>query len=114
MSLLDEAYESFTIMNKVTDNDSYGGVVTTWTEGAEIQGALVLNSSTQAMIAQAMGVTSVYTLTTTKDVELWFHDVIKRASNGEVFRVTSDGHDNKTPNSATLNMRQVTLEAWKL
>lgn len=114
MSLLDEAYEPFIIMNKISQNDGYGGVTTVWEEGATIQGALVLESSTTAQIAQALGVTSVYTLTTPKDVELWFHDVIKRDSNGEYFRVTSDGHDKKTPNSATLNMRQVTLEAFKL
>lgn len=114
MSLLQEAYEPFIIMNKISQNDGYGGVTTTWEDGASFNGALVFDSSTQAMIAQALGVTSAYTLTTTKDIDLWFHDVIKRESNGEVFRVTSNGKDNKTPNSATLNMRQVNLEVFKL
>ena len=114
MSLLQEAMESFVIMNKQAVNDGYGGVTTVWTEGATIQGALVHNSSTQALIAQAIGVTSAYTLTTSKAVVLWFHDVVKRVSDGSVYRVTSNGRDEKTPDSATLNMRQVTVEEWKL
>lgn len=114
MSLLQEAYEDFIIMNKKTVEDGYGGYDTLWTDGATFKGALVHDSSTQAMIAQAMGITSTYTLTTPKNVVLWFHDVVKRKSDSSIFRVTSNGEDEKTPNSATLNMRQVKLEAWKL
>lgn len=114
MSLLDEAYEPFIIMNKSTVDDGYGGVTTVWTEGATIQGALVHDSTTQALIAQSMGVTSLYTLTTSKSIVLWYHDVLKRVSDNKIFRVTSNGEDEKTPNSATLDMRQVTMEAWQL
>lgn len=114
MSLLHEAMEQFIIMNKSSVNDGYGGVTTVWTEGATINGALVHDSSNQALIAQAMGVTSVYTLTTDKSVVLWFHDVIKRVSDNSIFRVTTNGKDEKTPESATINMRQVKLESWKI
>lgn len=114
MSLLQEAYEPFIIMNKISQDDGYGGVITVWEEGATIQGALVHESTTQAMIAQAMGVTSLYKLTTTKSVMLWYHDVLKRVSDGMIFRVTSNGRDEKTPGSAGLDMRQVALEEWQL
>lgn len=114
MSLLDEAYEKYTIQDKVTASDGYGGYSITWKDGAEIMGAMVFDSSIQAREAEAMGVSSVYTLTTRKDVVLEYHDVLKRARDNKIFRVTSDGDDKFTPSSASLNMRQVTCEEWKL
>ena len=114
MSLLDEAFEAFTIINKISTDDGYGGVTTQWVDGASIKGAMVFNTSTEMMLAQAQGVTSAYTFTTRKDIVLQYHDVIRRESNGKVFRVTSDGDDRFTPASAGLNMRQVTCEEWRL
>jgi len=40
--------------------------------------------------------------------------VFRRAFDGKIFRVTSDGSDKYTPASATLNMRQVTAEEYEL
>lgn len=114
MSLLDEAFESYIIMNKISVNDGYGGTKTTWEEGAKIQGAMVFDSSISARIAGAQGVSSVYTLTTRRSVVLQFHDVIRRVRDGKIFRVTSDGDDSYTPQSAGLDMRQVACEEWRL
>ena len=114
MSLLDEAYEKYTMLNKVTASDGYGGYSTTWTDGAEIMGAIVFDSSMQSREAQAQGVSSVYTLTTKKNVVLEYHDVLRRERDKKIFRITSDGDDKFTPGSASLDMRQVTCEEWKL
>lgn len=114
MSLLSEAFEDFVYMNKAIVDDGRGGVKTTWTEGATIQGALVLDSSLEGRVALAQGVTGVYTLTTRKSVILEYHEVLKRVKDGRYFRITSDGDDKATPPSATLNMRQVSCEEWSL
>lgn len=114
MSLLDEAFESYVILNKITEDDGYGGVITTWSEGAEIQCAEQFNNSIEAKKAEAQGVTSVYTLTTRKNYNLQFHDVLRRVRDGKIFRVTSDGDDLYTPASASLNMRNVSAEEWVL
>ena len=113
MSLLENAYEKFILMDKRTSDDGYGGIITEWVEGASVWGALVLDSSNSAKIAQALGVTDVYTLTVRKDTLLDFHDVLKR-SDGKYFRITNDADDKKTPTSAGLNMRQYSAEAWTL
>lgn len=114
MSLLDEAMETFVIMNKISTPDGYGGRTVVWTEGAEIKGALAFNSSLEAQVAMKQGVTSVYTLVTSKAIQLDYHDVVKRVSDGKILRITSDGDDLKTPASASLDMRNVTCEEWKL
>lgn len=114
MSLLEEAFEKFNIMNKIRTDDGYGGTKTEWSVGALISGAMVYNSSNQALIAQSLGSTSLYTLTVRKDLEFDYHDVLKRVSDGKVFRITSNSDENRTPNSASLNMRQYTCEEWVL
>ncbi len=114
MSLLDTQMEKFCYVNVARLPDGEGGILTTWTDGAEFQANARLDNSTQAKIAEKMGVTSLYTITTNKNISLAFHDIIKRLSDGKIFRMTSDGDDNKTPDSATLNMRQVSAEEWRL
>ena len=112
MSLLDDMMEQFHIMDKVTSDDGYGGVTTEWKEGATFQGVATFDSSMQARAAEKQGVTSMYTVTTSKSVVLQYHDVIKRDRDGKVLRVTSDGDDKYTPASAGLNMRQVSAEEF--
>lgn len=114
MSLLSAAYEPCTIINRAIVPDGQGGVITTWTDGAIIDAAIVEDSSTEARIGMAQGVTSVYTITTSRALNLQYHEVLRRESDGKIFRVTSDGDDKKTPSPATLDMRQVTAEEWSL
>lgn len=114
MSLLSEAMTKCVMIDKTTSSDGRGGVVPTWTDGAEFRAAVVLDSSVEAKIALASGVRGIYTVTTNKSINLQYHDVFRRLEDGKVFRVTSDGDDKKTPASARLNMRQVSAEEWEI
>lgn len=114
MSLLDEAFEEYQIMNKIRTDDGYGGVITEWVPGAIIKGAMVFENSPQIRVAQALGSTSVYTFTVRKNMELDFHDVLKRLSDGKIFRVTTNSDENQTPKNAGLNMKQYNCEEWAL
>lgn len=114
MSLLSDAMETCTMIDKKSVPDGYGGIKTQWEDGAEFQAAIVLDSSMQARIAEKQGVSALYTITTQKNINLQFHDVLRRESDKKVFRVTSDGDDKKTPNTASLNMRVVSAEVYKL
>ena len=114
MSLLSEAMENCILLDKHTAADGYGGYVTTWTDGARFQAAIVLDTSMEARTAEKAGVTALYTVTTEKSMNLQYHDVFRRVSDGKIFRVKSDGDDKKTPNSAGLNMRQVSAEEWQI
>lgn len=114
MNLFYTQTETFCYVNVAKLPDGEGGIMTVWTDGAEFQANARLDSSTQAKIAEKMGVTSLYTITTKKNINLLFGEVIKRISDGETFRITSNGTDNKTPDSATLDMRQVSAEKWRL
>lgn len=114
MSLLDEAMDTCVFLNKQRTDDGYGGYKTAWTEGAEFKAAITFDTSLEARVADVQGVTSLYTVTTQKDLVLEYHEVFKRTRDNKIFRVTSDGDDKATPKSARLNMRQVTAEEWEL
>lgn len=113
MSLLDNAMTDCIMMDKTTEPDGYGGEIKRWVDGAPFSAAIVFDSSMQARTAQAQGVSSLYTVTTRKNKQLEYHDVFRRLSDGKIFRVTSDGDDKYTPETATINMRQVTAEEWE-
>lgn len=114
MSLLSDAMESFTIIDKHTTSDGMGGYDTEWVDGATIQAVAVKDASLQARVAEKQGVTGIYTITTEKQINLQFHDILRRESDKKIFRVTSNGDDKATPKSASLNMRQVSAEEWAL
>lgn len=114
MSLLLEAMEECVMMDKKTVPDGYGGFTSQYVEGSPFQAAIAFNSSMEARLAQRQGVTSVYTVTTSRAVNLSYHDIFRRESDGKIFRVTSDGEDQYTPQSAGLDMRNVSAEEWRL
>lgn len=114
MSLLSEAMEKCIKLDKTTENDGCGGYIVVWREGFTFECAISFDTSMEAKIAEQAGVTSLYTVTTRKNLTLEYHDVFKRVRDGKIFRVTSDGDDKYTPSSATLDMRQVTAEEYVL
>ena len=114
MSLIDDFTVPCTLLERRRTTDGEGGWATQWVDGPQFEAAITLDNSTQARVAQAEGVTNVYTITTSRATPLSFHDVLRRDADGKVFRVTSDGIDKRTPASAGLDMTQVSAEEWVL
>lgn len=114
MSLIYSTMESFHMMDKITSLDEYGGVKTEYKEGAQIELAPEFDASTQARIAQQEGVDVRYNFYMKKKYNLKALDVVKRDSDGQIFQITSNGKDNKTPSSAGLDLRMVEVKMWEL
>ena len=112
-SLLDQAMEDCHIMDKTTQPDGYGGVVTTYVDGAGITAAFAFDMSTQGRVANVQGATDTCTVTTRKSVILQAGDVIRRDIDGMTFMITTNGLDYHTPDSAYLNLRAVKAKVWK-
>lgn len=113
-TLLDESMENCVLLDRRTANDGYGGYTSSWVEGASFRAAIVLDTSIEARTAEQSGVTALYTVSTSKNINLQYHDVFKRLRDNKIFRVKSDGDDKHTPASAMLDMRQVEAEEWRL
>lgn len=114
MSLLSDAMESCTMLDKRVVKDGYGGYKTTYVEGVGFNAAITFDTSIEARRADVEGVKSLYTVTTSRAMTLEYHDIFRRERDSKIFRVTSDGDDKATPSSTALDMRQVTAEEWSL
>jgi len=112
MSLLSDAMENCIYLNKTKVPDGYGGHIDAYSDGAPFDAAIVFDTSIEARVGEKQGVTSLYTVTTSRGMTLEYHDVFKRLRDGKIFRVTSDGDDKYTPASTALDMRQVTAEEF--
>ena len=113
MSLLEAAMEKCVFLEKTRQPDGMGGYLTEYTEGSQFSAAIAFNNSLQAKTAEKRGVSSLYTVTTTKGVGLEYHDVFRRLGDGKVFRVASDSDDMQTPRVASFRYEQVSREEWQ-
>jgi len=114
MSLLDEFTESFYIMEKTRVSDGLGGYSVTWTNGTTIKLAQKFDESMQAKRAEKEGVKSLYTFLAPIGCGLDYHDVLKRQSDDQIFRVTSHSGESKAPASSTLKLTSLSAERWEL
>ena len=114
MSLLDSMMERCILLNHVRTDDAYGSYVDTWTDGASFDATIIKNSTTEAIIAEKQGITEIFTVVTKKSFLLDYHDVFRRESDGQIFRVTSIGKDSEAPDASTVKIAKVTAEKWVL
>lgn len=113
MSLID-AFRSPCVMRvKTSTPDGEGGATTAWSDGKMFSPAIVKDSDTDSVIAESEQVSCTYTVTVGKDVDLPYHSVFKRISDGKVFRVVSDQADTQSPDCATFSFKQVKATEWE-
>lgn len=114
MSLIDVMMEDCVMLDKRTVPDGLGGFTHEWQDGAPFRAAVIKDSSLAARVAEKQGVTELYTVTVDKGLDLQYHDVFRRLSDGYTFRVTSNITDSETPSVATFQIGQVAAERWEL
>ena len=114
MSLLLDGFEKCAMLTKTGKKpDGEGGFIYYWEFGEEFAAAFDFQSSMQAKVAEKQGVTGLWNILVKRETRLEFHNVFKRLSDGQVFRVTSKD-DKSTPKSAGLDLRLISAEEWTL
>lgn len=114
LSLIESMMEDFVFLNKVKVDDPVGGYKDDYQDGVTFKAAVIKNSTTEAQIAEKNGITEIFTIVTDKSMVLEFHDVLRRASDGEIFRVTSRAVDSQAPEASTVPIAKVSAERWVL
>ena len=114
MSLLDEYSVECVLLVKTRTDDPVGGYTVAWTDGARFLAAWEYVSSPEMTAAEQQGVNRVYNIYVDKTLELDYHEVFRRADNGQVYRVTNPGTDRRTPAASRLNRRLIEVEKWEL
>lgn len=114
MSLLEEYSTEYTILLVEESDDEYGSTVTKYVDGMTFIGQLAFKSDSIMSVSEALGLMTNYRLIIPKGVKLEFHDIVKRNSDGKVFRVKSNSANVYTPSSSGLDLSYVELEEWSL
>lgn len=114
--LIEDFYEDFTLLTPVVVSDGEGGSITNWYDNTKFFAAAVKDTSPEMRAAERAGSKPEYTLTISEytPVNIAYHDVVKRDSDGAVFRAISSSADSKPPKRATFNFSQVRCELWQL
>jgi len=114
MSLLNEFSQTFVMMEKTRTADGEGGFVNNWQQGVQFTMPQAHESTIQAQVAEKAGTASTYYFLPDKSMSFDYHDVFKRVSDGQIFRVTSPSGEEVTPAMSALNRTKITAEKWVL
>ena len=112
MTLIDAFMTPCTLMVRERSADGEGGGSTEWREGWTFDAAITAESSSSGRVAERLAERGTCTVTVGKDVELAFHSVIRRDSDGATFRVV--GANAPTPGMASFRFNQYRAEEWGL
>ena len=108
INLVDNSYEDFYYIVTSAIPDNQGGHVLSENEQKKFRAVLRRDRSAVTENAEKSEKTGSYTVTTERNIELKFNDLIMRKCDGKIFQITSDSVS--TPESSGLDMRQVTAE----
>ena len=114
MTLLTKAMEECVFLNKTHTNDAYGGFKPAYSDGIHFMAAIGKESSPVMQVAEKQGLTEAFTVVVNKGMQLDFHDVFRRVSDGSIFRVTSKTTDSTAHPASTVKIAVVTAERWEL
>ena len=100
---LHEYFESFTVQGRAKADDGFGGEKWRTADGAEIKGMISRARQSVAVIAAARGVTAVYEFLCGIDANLGPDDLLRRESDGAVYRIA--GLPDTSPGPAVSKFR---------
>lgn len=111
MALYEDAFPGvFVFRDKTKVPNGMGGFDEQYVDSAEFHGSLTMDSSTEALVAEKQGVTSLYTLTVPLDVPLDYGERFKDADTGTEYRITSRKGEAQTPSVASFQFQNFSVE----
>jgi len=114
LNLIESMMQDCCILNHIREDDPFGSTVDYWEDGATFQAAIIKDSTTEATVAERQGIKEIFTVVTRKGFPLEYHDVFRRLSDQQLFRVTSNRKDSEAPQASTVGIAKVTAEKWVL
>lgn len=106
--MISDSYEDFYYIAVSMIADGEGGQTATKNEDKEFKAVVREDQSSETKTAEKSAKNTTYTITTRRNIKLKFNDLIRRKSDGKIFRITSDSRS--TPKISGLDLRQVTAE----
>lgn len=115
MAMIFDIMEDFVLLVKTpVITDGMGGFDYVYRDGPTFKAYMRKDSSTQAEVAQQQGMNEMFTIIVHRDTPLDDRDVIRRVSDGAVFRLTSTTLDAKAPAMSTTPIAKAKCERWAI
>lgn len=108
--MLSDFFIPFNLQSRTPAPDGFGDVIWTYADAVPFMAGISTNSSDEAQIAYRNGLKTIYTIVLRKNLTLRQEDVVKRVTDGKLFRITSNAVDMATPAKANESYWQVTAE----
>lgn len=100
MSYFYDAFRDYWLKAKKRKPDGQGGHITTWENELMVKMSLDLGNSTEIRQAQAQKLDTIWTAVFPENTPVQYDDYLEDVETGDIYRVTSDPKDNKTPKEA--------------
>lgn len=114
-TVMDSLMEDFArLIPSEASPDGLGGHDQTWTDGAPFRAFLREERTGETREAQRMIEAPRLLLVVSGDVSLAYHDIVKRQSDGAVFRLLSDTENRRTPAMSAVHIAAAVCERWAL
>lgn len=110
--MITDMFTTFKRQTRSTTTSDYGGDKETYVDGASFQACAAQNNaftSLEMWIAEQKGAKAVFSIITVSD-SLTHNEIIKRVSDGALFRITSDSVGCVAPSIASIAYQQATAE----
>lgn len=112
--MITDFFEEFILQDWISEPDPAGGFKWVNKDGVHFYAGIATDSSREARIAYQQGMKVMYTIVFQDILPLEHSDLVKRVSNGKLYRITSDPDDMKTPMVAEVQYMQVSAEVVKV
>ena len=107
---LEDFFEDLCLQDYESVSDGMGGLTKRYFDKTAFRGGCSAVSTREADVAYSSGTKTVYRLTIPLGVALTQGDVVRRARDGRLYRITSNASDRVTPDKATIQYAYVTAE----
>lgn len=97
---------------KTSVPDGLLGQTNSWADGAAITAAIIKQQNNDGTEAEKPALSELYLIVVPAGTVLAFYDVIRRDSDGAVFRVLGDNRDTQPPAQSSVQITKVLAERW--
>lgn len=108
--MLADYYEEFQFVTVENVTTALGGNAKTYTDGAIFMAGITETRNYEADIAAQTGLSTTFHILHNTDIKFRQNDVVKRVSDGQYYRITSNSFTKTTPKKARNQYSIVTAE----
>ena len=112
-TILEDWAKDFCMVDKTSVPDGAGGFNVRYTDGATFTCVQRHDSTIEAQVAEKADAAATYTIFADKSLTFDYYDIIKRKSDGQLFRIT-EPYSKITPGISGLELQSIKCEKFNL